>query len=368
MRRLLSAVALCCLAAGCGEKVDKQAYQKDLKSKEQAEQQADNPSTGPTIYEGETHLANLKQLTFGGQNAEAYFSYDASELIFQSNRDSLPCDQIFRMNSDGSNVRMVSNGKGVTTCSFISPDGKKIIYASTYLAGDDCPPKPDMSKGYVWALHKGFDIFQADPDGSNLVRLTNTPGYDAECVYSPQGDKILFTSVRNGDLDLYMMDSDGKNVEQLTNTPGYDGGGFFSLDGQWICWRASRPTGKDLDEYKELLQQGLVHPMHLEIYVMNLKDRKPIQLTDNGAANFAPYFFPDGKSVIFASNVGDPQGMNFDLYTVDIATKKVERITYCPSFDAFPMFSHDGKKLVFASNRNSTKPHETNIFIADWKP
>ncbi len=368
VRQLLSAIALYCLAAGCGEKVDKQTYQKNLENKEKAEELADKPVSGPTIFDGETHLANLQQLTFGGQNAEAYFSYDASELIFQSDRDSLPCDQIFRMNVDGTHVKMMSNGKGVTTCSFISPDGKNIIYASTYLAGDSCPPKPDMSQGYVWALHTGYDIFKADPDGSNIVRLTDTPGYDAECVYSPQGDKILFTSVRTGDLELYMMDPDGKHVEQLTNTPGYDGGGFFSLDGQWICWRASRPTGKDLDEYRALLKQGLVRPSRLEIYIMNLKDRQPIQLTSNGAANFGPYFHPDGKSVIYASNVDDPKGMNFDLYMVEIATKKVERITYNPTFDGFPMFSHDGKKLVFASNRNNSRPHETNIFIANWKP
>jgi Tol biopolymer transport system component len=355
-----SLVLLLTLTSGCIKKVDK-----DTADKSSAD--TTRPvATEATIFDGERHLTNLRQLTFGGQNAEAYFSYDATQLIFQSTRDDLKCDAIFMMDADGSNVRMVSSGKGVTTCAFIAPDGKSIIYASTHLAGDDCPPKPDMSQGYVWALYDSYDIFKADPDGSNLVRLTDTPGYDAECVFSPQGDKILFTSVRTGDLELFMMDPDGSNVEQLTFEPGYDGGGFFSLDGRWICWRASRPTGKELEDYRALLKRGLVRPGSLEIYVMNLSDRKPIQLTDNGAANFAPYFHPDGKHIIFSSNMQDPKGRDFDLYLINIETREIERVTYNPTFDGFPMFSHDGTKLVFASNRNNKKPHETNIFIADW--
>lgn len=319
-----------------------------------------------SIFKGEKHFSNTKQLTFGGENAEAYFSYDASQLIFQSKRDGLKCDAIFRMNSDGSDVRMVSSGKGVTTCSFIAPDGKSIIYASTHLGGDDCPPRPDMSRGYVWPLYKSYDIFSADPDGSNLKRLTTTDGYDAECVYSPQGDKIIFTSVRTGDLELFIMNPDGSGVEQITDMPGYDGGAFFSMDGKSIVWRASRPQGDDLKEYQELLAEGLIKPSKLEIYVMNLKDRKPIQLTNNGKANFGPYMHPNMKTVIFCSNMDDPKGRKFDLYTVDIETKEVERITYNDTFDGFPMFSHDGKKLVFASNRDNKVRHETNIFITDW--
>lgn len=315
---------------------------------------------------GEKHLTNIRQLTFGGQNAEAYFSHDGTKLSFQSIRDGRECDAIYVMNADGSNVRMISSGKGTTTCSFLSPDGRSVIYASTHLVDSGCPPKPDMSRGYVWALYQGYDIVKTDQDGKNPVRLTETPGYDAECVYSPQGDKILFTSVRSGDLELYTMDPDGKNVEQLTNTPGYDGGAFFSADGKSICWRASRPTGEALTEYKALLAEGLIRPSHLEIYTMSLADRKPIQLTENGAANFAPYFHPDGKHIIFCSNVNDPKGRNFDLYMVEIATKKVEQITFNETFDGFPMFTHDGRKLVFASNRNGSVPHETNVFIADW--
>ncbi len=322
--------------------------------------------TEVSIFEGETHFKNIRQLTFGGENAEAYFSYNADKLIFQSTRDGLECDAIFTMNVDGTDVTMVSSGKGATTCSFIAPDYKSIIYASTHIGSDKCPPKPDMSRGYVWALYKSYDIFKADPDGSNLVRLTDTPGYDAEGVYSPKGDKIIFTSVRTGDLELFTMNPDGSNVEQLTDIPGYDGGAFFSLDGEWICWRASRPQGEELADYVDLLKNGLIRPSKLEIYIMNLKDRKPIQLTNNGAANFGPYFHPSGEKVIFVSNMDDPKKRNFELHMVDVKTKEVERLTYNPTFDGFPMFSHDGKKLVFASNRNNSRPHETNMFIADW--
>lgn len=328
--------------------------------------QAANPADS-LVFPGESHLSNIRQITFGGQNAEAYWNYDGTELIFQSERDGRACDAIYRMNGDGSNVRMVSPGRGATTCSFIAPDGKAIIYASTHLADSACPPKPDMSRGYVWSLYKSYDIFKADPDGSNIIRLTETDGYDAEAVYSPKNDKILFTSVRTGDLELYLMNPDGSGVEQLTNMPGYDGGAFFSYDGEWICWRASRPTGDALKDYQTLLADGFIRPSKLEIYIMNLKDRTPIQLTSNGAANFAPYFHPNGKQLIFCSNMNDPKGRNFDLFLLDIATKQIEQVTHNESFDGFPMFTHDGKRLVFASNRNGKVQGETNIFVADWK-
>ncbi len=319
-----------------------------------------------TIYDGEKHLTNVRQISFGGQNAEAYFSYDASELIFQAMVDSMECDQIFRMNVDGSNVRPISNGAGVTTCSFIAPDNKSVIYASTYLAGDECLPKPDHSRGYVWPLYNSFDIFKADPDGSNIVRLTETDGYDAEAVYSPKGDKIIFTSVRNSDLDLYIMNPDGSGVEQITDEIGYDGGAFFGINGEWIVWRASRPEGKELEDYQSLLAEGMIRPSKLNLYIMNLTERKPIQLTDNGKANFGPYFHPDGKHIIFCSNLASESGRDFDLFLINIDTKEIEQVTYNKTFDGFPMFSHDGKTLVFASNRDNKITGETNVFIADW--
>lgn len=359
MKRITSlGLILALIFAGCGKEVE-EGSNSDVSTKT-------TKAKAATVYEGEDHLKNLRQLTFGGQNAEAYFSHDGSELIFQSTRDSLGCDAIFRMNIDGSNVRMISSGKGTTTCSFIAPDGRSIIYSSTHLSGEDCPPKPDYSMGYVWPLYDSYDIFTAKPDGSDLVRITNTDGYDAEAVYSADGQKILFTSTRTGDLELFMMKPDGSDVEQLTDIPGYDGGSFFSYDGEWIVWRASRPEGKELKEYKDLLEQGLIKPGHLELYIMNLEKGEPIQVTENGAANFGPYWHPDGKHLIYASNVDDPEGRDFNLYLLNIESRETIQITNYDSFDGFPMFSHDGKKLVFASNRDGKERGETNIFIADW--
>lgn len=356
MNKLAAVLLVVTIAVSCIKKVEDKA----------SDTPASQPDSSVLIFEGEIHLANMKQLTFGGQNAEAYFSYDGSELIFQASVGQQACDVIYRMNTDGSNLRQISSGEGVTSCAYISPDGNSIIYASTHLGGKPCPPRPDMSRGYVWALYATYDIFKADPDGNNLVRLTETEGYDAEGVYSSQGDKIIFTSVRSGDLEIFTMNADGSNVEQITDAPGYDGGAFFSFDGKWICYRASRPKGKQLEEYQTLLKEGLIKPGRLEIYAMNLSDKIPIQLTSNGAANFGPYFHPDGEHIIFASNMDDPRGRKFDLYLVSRLTKEIERVTYNETFDGFPMFSHDGRKLVFASNRNNKVRGETNIFIADW--
>jgi len=318
----------------------------------------------------EKHLHNIKQLTFGGQNAEAYFSADGKKLIFQSNRDPLKCDQIFTMNIDGSDPHMISTGKGRTTCSFFYPDGTKILYSSTHLGGADCPPKPDYSKGYVWAIYPSYDIFTANPDGSGLKQLTNTPGYDAEAVISGDGKKIVFTSVRNGDLDIYTMDADGSNVKQLTHELGYDGGPTFSPDGKLIVYRAHHPkTEQESKDYKDLLAQNLIRPTYLEIWTMKADGSDKRQITDLGAASFAPAFYPDGKHIIFSSNVGSTGGMgNFELYSVDLDGKNLERITFTDGFDGFPMFSPEGKKLVWISGRNAKVPHETNVFIADWVP
>jgi TolB protein len=318
----------------------------------------------------ETHLRNVRQLTFGGQNAEAYFSADGTKLIYQSSHGEVKCDQIFTMNIDGSDQHMVSTGKGRTTCSYFYPDGKKILFSSTHLVSTDCPPRPDFSKGYVWALYPGYDIFTANPDGSNLKQLTTTPGYDAEATISEDGKKIVFTSVRNGDLDIYSMDANGKHVKQLTHELGYDGGPFFSPDRKWIIYRAyHRQSEKEIAEYKDLLHQNLIRPTSLEIWIMKADGSGKRQITNLGAASFAPSFFTDGKRIIFSSNQGSTGGMgNFELYAINVDGTNLERITYSDGFDGFPMFSPDGKKLVWASNRNAKAPHETNIFIADWVP
>ncbi len=314
----------------------------------------------------EKHLANIKQLTFGGENAEAYFSPDGRQLIFQSTRDGHGCDQIYTMNIDGSNVKMISNGEGRTTCAYFLPNGRRVLYSSTHLGSKDCPARPDFSKGYVWAVYPSFDIFTSRPDGSDLKRLTATPGYDAETTISREG-KLVFTSMRDGDLDIYTMDADGKNVRRLTNELGYDGGPFWSYDGKQIVYRANHPkTEKEKTEYSSLLKDNLIRPTALEIWVMNADGSNKRQVTSNGKANFAPYFFPDGKRIIFASNMADPRGRNFDLYKVNVDGTELEQITFNQTFDGFPMFSPDGKRLVFASNRNAKAQGETNVFIADW--
>jgi len=315
---------------------------------------------------GETHLANVRQLTFGGENAEAYFSFDGTQLIFQSKRDGAGCDQIYTMKTDGSDVRRVSTGSGRTTCSFFYPDGRHILYASTHAGGAACPPNPDFSRGYVWPIYNTYDIYRANPDGSDLQPLTATPGYDAEATIRADG-RIVFTSVRDGDMEIYSMNGDGTDVKRLTHRPGPDGGPFFSKDGSLIVFRGHELTpGPEMDDYRALLKEGLWRPTQLEIFVMNADGSNVRQVTNNGKANFAPYFHPDGRRIIFASNMDDPQQRNFDIYLINIDGTGLERVTYNQTFDGFPMFSPDGTKLVFASNRHDAKEGETNVFIADW--
>jgi Tol biopolymer transport system component len=321
----------------------------------------------------ERHLNNIKQLTFGGENAEAYFSFDGKQLIFQSKRDGRGCDQIYSMNIDGSNVRMVSNGEGRTTCSYFFKGGKKVLYASTFGGKRECPPEPDRSHGYVWPVYPDYEIYTADRDGKNIRNLTKSPGYDAEATISPDGKKIIFTSERDGDLELYSMDTNGKNIKRLTNEPGYDGGAFFSPDSKMIVYRGSHPTSPELIKRdKDLLAQHLIVPLTFELWVMNADGSNKRQVTDLGVASFAPFFTPDGKRIIFCTNYFDPdkgnrrKQPNFDLAVINIDGTGLERVTFSDSFDGFPMFSPDGKKLVFASNRNAAKPGDTNVFIADW--
>ena len=325
------------------------------------------PTDEPLRIAGEKHLRNIKQLSFGGENAEAYFSADDKQLIFQSTRDGRECDQIYTMNVDGSNVKLISTGDGRTTCSYFFPKGNRILYSSTHLGAKQCPPRPDFSKGYVWAVYPSFDIFTARPDGSDLKRLTDTNGYDAESTITRDGKHIVFTSTRSGDLDIYRMDADGRNVKRLTTELGYDGGPFWSYDGKQIVYRAYHPqTEKDKADYLGLLKNNLIRPTTLEIWVMKADGSNKRQVTHNGKANFGPYFFPDGKRIIFASNMNDPKGRNFDLYVINVDGTGLEQITFNETFDGFPMFSRDGKKLVFASNRFAKTQGDTNVFIADW--
>jgi Tol biopolymer transport system component len=326
----------------------------------------DRLAPDPTLLvSGENHLANIRQLTFGGQNAEAYWSADGQHLIFQSTRPPYDCDQIFTMRADGGDVRMVSTGLGRTTCAYFLP-ANRILYASTHEGNEDCPPDPDFSQGYVWAIYPEYDIYTADRSGGDLRHLTDAPGYDAEATVSRQGDRIVFTSTRDGDLDLYTMAIDGSDVRRITSEPGYDGGAFFSHDGSKLVWRASRPQGRALDDYRRLLAEDLIRPSHLEIIVADVDGSNPVQVTDNGAANFAPYFHPGDQKIIFSSNVNDPSGRNFDLYLVNVDGSGLEQVTLYGEFDGFPMFSPDGRYLVWASNRNGSVPGETNVFVAEW--
>ncbi len=316
----------------------------------------------------ETHLGALHQLTFGGENAEAYLSFDETRLVFQSTRDGAGCDQIYTMATDGTGLAKVSSGKGRTTCAYFLPGDARILYASTHATADDCLPPPDRSHGYVWKLYDEFDIYTAATDGSEIQPLVTGPGYDAEATVSPTGDRIVFTSTRDGDPELYSIGIDGSGLKRLTKTPGYDGGAFFSPDGKRIVYRANHPKGKDeLAKYKAIIDEGLVRPTRLELFVMNADGTKSRQVTNNGKANFGPFFHPDGKRIIFASNAHDPQGRDFDLYMVGVDGKGLERITHNPSFDGFPMFTKDGKHLVFASNRDAEHEGDTNVFVAEWK-
>jgi Tol biopolymer transport system component len=330
-----------------------------------------------TVSAQEKHLKNIKQLTFGGDNAEAYFSFDSKNLTFQCNNQAwgLKCDQIFNLNikkaAKDSTYRppMISTGMGRTTCSYFMPGNKQILYASTHLGGKECPPNPAprADHKYLWAIYPEFDIFIADLKGNIVKQLTNSPGYDAEATVSPDGKKIVFTSTRNGDLDLYVCDIDGNNVKQVTSQLGYDGGAFFSPDSKKLVFRASRPsTTEDIKEYKELLEQGLVMPTNMEIYVCNIDGSELRQVTNLGKANWAPFYHPSGKKILFSSNHASPRGYDFHLYMINEDGTGIEQVTSVSYFNAFPMFSPNGKKLVWSSNRNNNGTRDTNLFIADW--
>lgn len=335
-----------------------------------------DPQTKDTIiFPEEKYFKNIRQVTFGGDNAEAYWSFDDSKLIFQSNfKDwGVNCDQMFLMNVDDvfkdSKPLMLSTGKGRTTCGYFMPDGKHVLYASTHLKEDDCPTVPSRNDGkYTWPIYDAYDIFIADLEGNIVAQLTDEPGYNAEATVSPKGDKIVFTSLRSGDLELYTMDIDGKNVKQITHELGYDGGAFFSPDGSKLVFRSSRPkTEAEIKEYKDLLSQGLVQPTKMELYICNADGSDLRQLTNLGNANWAPFFHPSGKKIVFSSNFESKRGYPFHLYMIDIDGQNLERVTHSKTFDAFPVFSNDGKHLVFSSNRNNGGGHDTNLFIAEWQ-
>jgi len=345
------------------------------KQAEQHGKSAKQPDT-TVHYPQEKHLANIRQLTDGGDNAEAYFSFDNSMIVFQAKVPEWgsKCDQIYYFNfADGDMKtqmpKLLSEGLGRTTCSYFMPGDTTVLYASTRSGGDACPPDPERRTDgrYVWPIYADFDIYVANLKGEVVDTLISGPGYDAEATVSAQGDKIVFTSDRSGDLELYTCDIDGSNVKQITTELGYDGGAFFSPDGKKLIFRSSRPkTAEDVKEYKDLLKQGLVMPTHMELYTCNVDGSELTQITHLGKANWAPFFHPSGKKVIFSSNHAGERGYEFNLYMINIDGTGLERITYDGIFDAFPMFSYDGKQLIFSSNRNNGGTRNTNLFIADW--
>jgi Tol biopolymer transport system component len=324
--------------------------------------------TAKLIKPNESHFKHIKQLTFGGENAEAYFSFDFKSIMFQARRNGAEFDAIYSMTINGDDQKMISSGEGVTTCSYFMPDGKSYVYASTH-AGKRALVKPDRSLGYVWPLYADFDIFHAEyPSGKIIKQLTTTDRYDAEATVSPLGDKIVFTSLRDGDMEIYSMNLDGSDQKRLTNLPGFDGGPFFSWDGKKIIFRGAHPDSEEeLAKQTALQDQDLMTPINLDLYIMNADGSELKRLTNNESANFGPFFHPNNKDIIFSSNYKSPSGHSFDLWMTDTTGTKMERITHDESFNGFPMFTKDGKYLVFGSNRhNAEGSRDTNVFIAEW--
>lgn len=337
---------------------------------------ADSAWSDTLAFEGESHFGKIKMLTLGGDNAEAYWSFAGDKLVFQAKNEAWgnPCDQIHVFDPFNDDVinnepKMLSTGRGRTTCSYFMPGDSTIVYASTHLGGESCPPEPERRADgkYVWPIYPSFDIFEADIDGNIIRQLTDDPGYDAEATLSPQGDKIVFTSMRTGDLELFTMNIDGSDVKQVTHELGYDGGAFFSPDGKQLIFRSSRPkTDEEIKVYKDLLAEGLVMPTDMELYICNVDGSELRKLTDLGNANWSPYWHPNGEKIIFASNHESERGFPFSLYMINTDGTGLEQVTNDDVFAAFPVFSADGKYLVFSSNRHNGGTRETNLFLAEW--
>ncbi len=355
------------------QKTQAQTAKKDATDEASTKRQDE---TEQVHFPGEKHFKNIQQLTFGGENAEAYFSFDGTKLVMQrtNEEDGVMCDQIYwgnipKKDTEKFEINLVSTGKGRTTCSYFMPGDERVIFASTHDFDPECPPTPDREKikKYVWPIYDSFEIYTSKPDGSDLKRLTNNKFYDAEATVSPDGTKIVYTSNKSGDLELYVMNVDGSNEVQVTDGLGYDGGAFFSPDSKRLVFRSSRPkTDAEVLEYKELLADGLVAPTEMELYVCDIDGKNLQQVTNLGKANWAPFFHPSGEKIVFSSNHQSEFGFPFNLFMIDVDGSNLEKLTFGKTFESFPMFSPDGKKIVFSSNRNNGDTRDTNVFIADW--
>lgn len=326
----------------------------------------------PLVYKSEKHFKNMQQLTFGGDNAETYWSFDNKKFVFQrkNKEDGINCDQIFIADvpkaGEKFDFKMISTGKGRTTCSYFLQGDTTVIWASTHLKHENCPPEPDRTNGYVWPMYPEFEIFISDLEGNNLEQLTDNNFYDAEATTSPTENKIVYTSTKSGDIELYILDLTTKEEIQITTELGYDGGAFFSPDGKKILWRSSRPkTEAEIKKYKDLLAKDMVEPSDMELFVCNIDGSEKKKITDLGGANWAPFFHPSGEKIIFCSNHINKK-FPFNLFMINIDGTGLERISYDNTFDSFPMFSPDGKYLVFSSNRQNGGTHDTNIFLCEW--
>ena len=335
-----------------------------------ARQEPGLPAAEDLRYPGETRFGTIRRLTTLGENAEGYFSFGGDRIVYQASVDPWKCDQIFVLDLLTGARRLVSTGRARTTCAYFLPDDERVLFASTLGAGEGCGEPPDYSQGYVWKIYPEHDLWVRNLRDGSLTRMTETPGYDAEATVSPDGRWIVFTSTRSGDLDLWVLPVTGGEPVQLTRRIGYDGGAFFSPDSRRLVWRAFYPeTEEERERYLDLLGRDLIEPMALQIFVADFSPeglRNVRQITDNDAANFAPYWHPDGRRIIFSSNLGSATGRDFNLFLVNEDGSGLEQVTFCPSFDGFPMFHPDGRRLIFASNRANARPRDTNLFLAEW--
>ena len=336
-----------------------------------------SPSDSEAASTPESHLRNVRQLTFGGDNAEAYWSFASDALVYQTTQPhaGIPCDQIFVMpldsdgsaNADAAPFR-VSSGLGRTTCPYFLPGDTVIVYATTEGTDKACPTVPERGPegNYVWPIYPSYDLVLHNLQTQEIQVIAPSPAYDAEATVSPRGDRMVFTSTRNGDLDLYTCALDGSDIQQVTHELGYDGGAFFSPDGEWLIWRASRPTtDEEVLNYQNLLAQNMVEPTAMELFIARADGSEMRQLTSLGGANWAPFFHPDGKHVLFSSNHASGR-FPFNIFMIGVDGEGLEQVTFDEAFDSFPMFSPDGKKLAFSSNRNNGRTRSTNLFVADW--